>query len=140
MSAGTHHVRYLANALKTILSIFQVVQHLKSGGVLSCPDNTPKSAYKVMASCWAPRVADRPGFRTLLRELETIERELVVIRRHYYRSQKSVVSMAAVSTAANGSAEVSAAAAGPVQAAAAAAAASGRNTPQSPKSVAPSLA
>ena len=97
--------------------MLQVVQHLKTGGVLSCPDNTPKSAYKVMASCWRPKTADRPGFRTLLRELETIERELVVIRRHYYRSQKSVLSMAAVSNSNEGKA-------------------SGRDTPQSPKSVA----
>lgn len=97
------------------LSHEEVVAHLKSGGVLSCPDNTPRSAYRLMQSCWRPKPADRPSFRALHRELETIERELVLIRRHYSRSQKSV--MAGTNGTLNN-------------------AVSGRNTPQSPKSMA----
>ncbi len=77
------------------LSHEEVVQYLKDGKVLACPDNTPKSAYRLMLSCWHPQAANRPSFRTLYRELETIERELVLIQRHF-RSQKSVASMASI--------------------------------------------
>ena len=59
--------------------------------MLQCPDNTPKSVYRVMISCWRPQAQSRPNFRTLYRELETIEKELVLIRRHF-KSQKSVLS------------------------------------------------
>ena len=73
------------------LSHEEVVKYLKEGKVLQCPDNTPKSVYRVMISCWRPQAHSRPNFRTLYRELETIEKELVLIRRHF-KSQKSVLS------------------------------------------------
>ena len=76
------------------LSHEEVVQYLKDGKVLQCPENTPKSVYKVMMSCWHAKTSDRPGFRNLYRQLETIEKELVLIRRHLHRSHKSVLSMA----------------------------------------------
>ncbi|XP_059091496.1 tyrosine-protein kinase transmembrane receptor Ror2-like isoform X1 [Tigriopus californicus] len=86
------------------LSHEEVIKFLKEGNVLHCPENTPKSAYRVMLSCWHSKPANRPSFRALLKELETIERELILIQKHY-RSQKSILSVD-----------------------------SGRNTPQSPKS------
>ena len=67
-----------------------------------------KSAYKIMLTCWNPKAVERPSFRTLYRDLETIERELILIQKHY-KSQKSILSMDSVG---------------------------GRNTPQSPKSTA----
>ena len=73
------------------LSHEEVVKYLKEGKVLQCPDNTPKSVYRVMISCWRPQASSRPSFRTLYREMETIEKELVLIRRHF-KSQKSVMS------------------------------------------------
>lgn len=73
------------------LSHEEVVKYLKEGNVLQCPDNTPKSVYKVMSACWHATAPSRPSFRTLLREMETIEKELVLIQRHY-KSQKSILS------------------------------------------------
>ena len=69
----------------------EVVAYLKAGNVLTCPDNTPKSAYRVMLGCWQRKSSDRPSFRNLYRELETIEKELALIRRHF-KSQKSILS------------------------------------------------
>ncbi len=74
------------------LSHEEVVTHLKEGKVLQCPESTPRSVYKVMLTCWNPKAPHRPSFRTLYRDLETIERELVLIQRHY-RSQKSILSI-----------------------------------------------
>lgn len=73
------------------LSHEEVVQGLKDGQVLQCPENTPKSAYKLMLLCWNPKPTARPTFRTLYRDLETIERELQMIQKHF-RSQKSILS------------------------------------------------
>jgi len=66
----------------------QVVQYLKDGSVLECPENTPKSVYKLMSLCWSSKPVNRPAFRTLLRELERIEAELVLIQKHLH-SQRS---------------------------------------------------
>ena len=73
------------------LSHEEVVKGLKEGQVLQCPENTPKSVYKLMLLCWNPKSNGRPSFRTLYRELETIERELKLIQKHF-RSQKSILS------------------------------------------------
>jgi len=73
------------------LSHEEVVKGLKEGLVLQCPENTPKSMYKIMLLCWNPKPSARPSFRTLYRDLETIERELVLIQKHF-RSQKSILS------------------------------------------------
>ena len=93
------------------LSHEEVVKYLKEGSVLVCPENTPKSAYKTMMSCWNPKAVNRPSFRTLYKDLETIERELLLIQKHY-KSQKSILSMDSIGVG------------------------GGRNTPQSPKSFA----
>jgi len=84
----------------------EVVKYLKEGKTLLCPENTPKSAYRLMTTCWNSKPHDRPSFMILYRELEVIERELIMIQRHF-RSQKSILSECG-----------------------------GRNTPQSPKSFA----
>lgn len=73
------------------LSHEEVVKGLKEGQVLQCPENTPKSAYKLMLLCWNPKPLARPSFRALYRDLETIERELNLIQKHF-RSQKSILS------------------------------------------------
>ena len=73
------------------LSHEEVIKGLKEGSVLQCPENTPKSLYKLMLLCWNPKPSSRPSFRTLFRELETVERELVLIQKHF-RSQKSILS------------------------------------------------
>jgi len=66
----------------------QVVQYIKDGNVLECPENTPKSVYKLMTMCWSSSPANRPCFRTLHRELDTIEGEIVLIQKHM-QSQRS---------------------------------------------------
>ena len=73
------------------LSHEEVVKYVKSGKVLQCPENTPKSIYSIMVKCWNLRPFERPAFRSLHRELETIGRELILIQKHY-RSQKSILS------------------------------------------------
>jgi receptor tyrosine kinase len=73
------------------LSHEEVVKYVKSGKVLQCPENTPKSMYNVMVKCWNLRPSERPAFRSIHRELETIGRELILIQKHY-RSQKSILS------------------------------------------------
>ena len=76
-----------------IVSItFQVVQFIKEGNTLECPENTPKSVYKVMSSCWSASPSSRPCFRTLFRDLDTIEGELVLIQKHLNSSQRSTPS------------------------------------------------
>ena len=69
----------------------EVVKYLKEGKILACPENTPKSAYRLMTLCWSPKAHERPQFKVLHRELEIVERELILIQRHF-RSQKSILS------------------------------------------------
>ena len=71
------------------MNLISLFIHL--GQVLQCPENTPKSVYKLMILCWNPKPNARPSFRTLYREMETIERELKLIQKHF-RSQKSIIS------------------------------------------------
>jgi len=66
----------------------QVVQFIKDGNMLECPENTPKSVYRVMSGCWSSKPNNRPCFRTLYRELDTIEGELILIQKHLH-SQRS---------------------------------------------------
>lgn len=73
------------------LSHEEVVKYVKSGKVLQCPENTPKSMHNVMVKCWNLRPSERPVFRSIHRELETVGRELILIQKHY-RSQKSILS------------------------------------------------
>ena len=75
------------------LSHEEVVNYVKSGQVLQCPENTPKSVYQVMRSCWKLRPTERASFRAIHRELETIARELILIHKHF-KSQKSILSEA----------------------------------------------
>ena len=42
----------------------QVVQYIKDGNVLECPENTPKSVYKLMTMCWSSSPSNRPCFRS----------------------------------------------------------------------------
>ena len=41
-----------------------MVQYIKDGNVLECPENTPKSVYKLMTMCWSSSPANRPCFRS----------------------------------------------------------------------------
>ena len=42
----------------------QVVQYIKDGNVLECPENTPKSVYKLMTMWWSSSPSNRPCFRS----------------------------------------------------------------------------
>jgi len=66
----------------------QVVQYIKDGSMLECPENTPKSVYKLMCLCWSASPGNRPCFRTLYKELDTIEGEIILIQKHI-TSQRS---------------------------------------------------
>ncbi|QQP34872.1 Uncharacterized protein FKW44_022912 [Caligus rogercresseyi] len=74
------------------LSNEEVIKFLKEGNLLNCPENTPKSIYKIMKSTWNTQPNMRPMFRILYRELETIEKELTILQRHF-KSQKSIASV-----------------------------------------------
>ena len=50
----------------------QVVQFIKEGSTLECPENTPKSIYKVMSACWAASPSSRPCFRSVTELLTEI--------------------------------------------------------------------
>ncbi|KAF6216387.1 hypothetical protein GE061_000729 [Apolygus lucorum] len=50
----------------------EVVKYIKEGNVLQPPENTPRSIYTVMRSCWNKKPALRPSFRILLQSLESI--------------------------------------------------------------------
>ena len=41
-----------------------MVQYIKDGNVLECPENTPKSVYKLMTMCWSSSPSNRPCFRS----------------------------------------------------------------------------
>ena len=69
----------------------EVVKYVEAGNVLLCPENTPKSVYEVMRSCWKKKPSERTNFRTIHRKLETIARELILIHKHF-KSQKSILS------------------------------------------------
>ena len=43
--------------------VLQVVQYIKDGHLLECPENTPKSVYRVMTMCWNSTSVNRPCFR-----------------------------------------------------------------------------
>ena len=43
--------------------VHQVVQYIKHGNMLECPENTPKSVYKLMTMCWSSNPSNRPCFR-----------------------------------------------------------------------------
>lgn len=38
----------------------EVVQHVRDGNVMSCPDNCPRELYDLMLDCWAMNPTDRP--------------------------------------------------------------------------------
>ena len=42
------------------------MKFLKDGNLLECPENTPKSVYKLMTLCWNSNPNQRPSFRKLL--------------------------------------------------------------------------
>ena len=39
-----------------------------------------------MSGCWSNKPSDRPCFRTLYRDLDTIEGEIILIQRHLHSS------------------------------------------------------
>ena len=50
----------------------EVVEFLKEGGVLSCPDNCPPDIYGLMTWCWQPRAHHRPPFPVLHQNLDDL--------------------------------------------------------------------
>nr|XP_012146391.1 PREDICTED: tyrosine-protein kinase transmembrane receptor Ror2 isoform X2 [Megachile rotundata] len=54
----------------------EVVQYIKEGNVLQCPENTPQPIYDLMKLCWNRRPLDRPTFRTIYNTLDTIKHNL----------------------------------------------------------------
>ncbi|KAL0267927.1 UNVERIFIED_CONTAM: hypothetical protein PYX00_010058 [Menopon gallinae] len=54
----------------------EVVNYIKEGKVLSCPENTPWSVYQLMKQCWNRKPQGRPSFRTICHTLENIQDEL----------------------------------------------------------------
>ena len=59
----------------------EVIQFIKEGNVLSCPDNTPQEVYDVMHECWSKQPEARPQFRTLCKSLAVVKSALVKSRK-----------------------------------------------------------
>ncbi|GAB6022338.1 hypothetical protein CHUAL_006459 [Chamberlinius hualienensis] len=55
----------------------EVVKFIKAGGMMQCPDNTPKSVYDLMKLCWSRRPSNRPSFKAIYRTLGVIQEEMV---------------------------------------------------------------
>lgn len=55
----------------------EVVKYIKEGNVLQCPDNTPKTIYTLMKSCWNKKPALRPSFRIVHQTLESILEDML---------------------------------------------------------------
>lgn len=50
----------------------EVVQFVKDGKVLACPENTPKQVYDLMKMCWNTKPTSRPLFHHLLKSLNSL--------------------------------------------------------------------
>lgn len=50
----------------------EVVQFVKNGKVLACPENTPKQVYDLMKMCWNNKPTSRPLFHHLLKSLNSL--------------------------------------------------------------------
>jgi len=55
----------------------EVVNFLKDGNVMNCPENTPKLAYKLMKQCWSQNPNARPTFRIIYETLESVRQEVI---------------------------------------------------------------
>lgn len=64
----------------------EVVKYIKEGNVLQCPENTPKSVYSLMKSCWAKKSSLRPSFRTVYQTLHNILDEVTSDQTHQHSS------------------------------------------------------
>ncbi|KAK6620369.1 hypothetical protein RUM44_006770 [Polyplax serrata] len=53
----------------------EVVNYIKEGRVLSCPDNTPWQVYDLMKQCWNRKPQSRPTFRNICQTLKNIKDE-----------------------------------------------------------------
>lgn len=54
----------------------EVVNYIKEGRMLECPDNTPWSVYHLMKQCWNRKPSSRPSFRTIRQTLDSIQDEI----------------------------------------------------------------
>ncbi|CAC5399225.1 MUSK [Mytilus coruscus] len=54
----------------------EVVQFIKDGKVLACPDKTPKALYELMRLCWSKKPTNRPRFIHLCKSLHAINEEI----------------------------------------------------------------
>ncbi|XP_022314567.2 tyrosine-protein kinase transmembrane receptor Ror2-like [Crassostrea virginica] len=50
----------------------EVVQFVKEGKILACPENTPKQVYDLMKMCWSTKPSSRPSFHILLKSLNVL--------------------------------------------------------------------
>ncbi|XP_013420550.1 muscle, skeletal receptor tyrosine protein kinase [Lingula anatina] len=54
----------------------EVVQYVKAGKILSCPDNTPAEVYEIMKMCWSKKPDVRPLFPSLFRSICILQNNL----------------------------------------------------------------
>lgn len=50
----------------------EVVQFVKEGKILACPENTPKQVYDLMKMSWSTKPSSRPSFHILLKSLNVL--------------------------------------------------------------------
>lgn len=54
----------------------EVVNYIKEGRMLTCPENTPCAVYQLMKQCWNRKPSSRPSFRTICQTLQNIQEEM----------------------------------------------------------------
>lgn len=58
----------------------EVVEYLKDGKNLVCPENTPQQIYDLMLKCWGRKPSHRPRFQMLYKSISAFHEELTKIR------------------------------------------------------------
>lgn len=53
----------------------EVVEFVKEGKVLACPENSPKQVYDLMRLCWSRKPTNRPPFQTLHKSILSLYEE-----------------------------------------------------------------
>ncbi|KAJ8306583.1 hypothetical protein KUTeg_017128 [Tegillarca granosa] len=53
----------------------EVVEFVKEGKVLACPENSPKQVYDLMRLCWSRKPTNRPPFQTLYKSIHSLYEE-----------------------------------------------------------------
>ena len=58
----------------------EVIKFIKSGHVLSCPDNTPIQMYEIMKTCWTKMPKNRPSFPVIYKTLQSFQQDLISLK------------------------------------------------------------